>query len=223
MTGRSSAVQQNTSIQPRPAAIADNSAQKAVKAAAPSAADTSVKNASEYFTCRVAKQSLAKMQLYRPSPLPSASAAQAAPAVADGASPGNATGMRDVSGSRRPPQLQPSTGCKTCQERTYQDGSNDSGVSFQTPRHISSATAGIAVASHEGEHVSRETDKAQREGRIVTEKTVTFQMACCPECHKMYIAGGTTKISTMPQGGAADVTSALAAGGASGDTIDLLL
>ncbi len=115
------------------------------------------------------------------------------------------------------------TGCQTCQERTYQDGSNDSGVSFQTPTHISSAMAGVAVASHEGEHVSRETEKARQEGMIVTEKTVTFQMACCPECHKMYVAGGLTKISTMPENDSTSVTSALAAEGEAGEALDLLL
>ncbi len=112
-------------------------------------------------------------------------------------------------------------GCKTCQSRTYQDGSDDAGVSFQTPTHIPASTAGIAVVSHEGEHVSRESEKAAQEGRIVTQKKVTTQMACCPECHKIYVAGGTTTISTRAaKNDSADAQSAFETLGGSGEQLD---
>lgn len=91
---------------------------------------------------------------------------------------------------------EPSTGCKTCASRKYKDISSDSGVTFQSATKLPTATAGISVMSHEGEHVSRETAKAQKQGSIITQKTVTAKMSICPDCGRMYIAGGTTRITT---------------------------
>ncbi|MDL2236729.1 hypothetical protein LJC56_02715 [Christensenellaceae bacterium OttesenSCG-928-K19] len=114
------------------------------------------------------------------------------------------------------------SGCQTCQNRTYQDGSNDAGVSFQTAQHIPASMAGVKVASHEGEHVSRETEKAMQEERVVTQKKVTLQMGCCPECHKIYVAGGTTTISTMAaKNDTADAESALDLMGGAGEKVDM--
>ncbi len=115
-----------------------------------------------------------------------------------------------VSGHRKPVSsfFEPSTGCKTCASRKYKDVSSDCGVSFQSATKLPSATAGISVMSHEGEHVSRETAKAQKQGSIITQKTVTAKMSVCPDCGRMYIAGGTTKITTKtPQSSGANVAS----------------
>lgn len=115
-----------------------------------------------------------------------------------------------VSGHRKSATslCEPSTGCETCASRKYKDVSSDSGVSFQSATKLPAATAGISVMSHEGEHVSRETAKAQKQGSIVTQKTVTAKMAVCPDCGRMYIAGGTTKITTKaPQSSGANVAS----------------
>lgn len=92
---------------------------------------------------------------------------------------------------------EPSTGCQTCASRVYQDGSGDSGVSYQGAKGMPSSLSGIYVASHEGEHATREAAKAQKEGDIITQKKVTVEMACCPDCGRMYAAGGTTTIEKM--------------------------
>ena len=86
--------------------------------------------------------------------------------------------------------------CQTCQNRTYQDGSNDPGVSFKSPTKISAAQAATAVMGHEMEHVSRNRSKAESEGREVVSQSVTLQTGICPECGKSYVAGGVTRTVT---------------------------
>ena len=86
--------------------------------------------------------------------------------------------------------------CKTCEERKYQDGSDDMGVSFQTPTNIKPEQAASAVRGHEMEHVYREQAKADREGRKVVSQNVTMHTEICPECGKAYVSGGTTRTVT---------------------------
>lgn len=86
--------------------------------------------------------------------------------------------------------------CQTCEQRKYQDGSNDMGVSFKTPTRIAPESAGAMVRSHEQEHVSRERAKAEREDRRVVSQSVTLHTDICPECGKVYISGGTTRTTT---------------------------
>lgn len=86
--------------------------------------------------------------------------------------------------------------CQTCKERKYQDGSNDPGVSYQTPTNIDPTQAASAVRGHEQEHVVREQAKAKREGREVVSQSVTLHTDICPECGKVYISGGTTRTTT---------------------------
>ena len=86
--------------------------------------------------------------------------------------------------------------CQTCKERKYQDGSDDPGVSYQTPTHIAPEQAASAVRGHEQEHVVREQAEAQREGREVVSQTVTLHTDICPECGRVYISGGTTRTTT---------------------------
>ena len=88
--------------------------------------------------------------------------------------------------------------CQTCKNRKYQDGSDDSGVSYQTPTKISPEQAASAVRGHEMEHVTRNQAKAEREDREVVFQTVTLHSAICPECGKPYISGGTTRTVTRP-------------------------
>lgn len=88
------------------------------------------------------------------------------------------------------------TECKTCKERKYQDGSNDPGVSFKTPTHIGPDQSASAVLGHEMEHVVRERAKAQSEGRRVVSQSVTMHTAICPECGRVYTAGGVTRTTT---------------------------
>lgn len=90
--------------------------------------------------------------------------------------------------------------CQTCKNRRYQDQSNDSGVSYQTPTKISPDRAAAAVRSHEQEHVTREQAKANREGREVVSQSVVIKTAICPECGRVYISGGTTTTVTRAKG-----------------------
>lgn len=86
--------------------------------------------------------------------------------------------------------------CQTCEQRKYQDGSDDMGVSFQTPTNVKPEVAASAVRGHEMEHVYREQAKADREGREVVSQTVTMHTEICPECGKSYVSGGTTETVT---------------------------
>ena len=89
--------------------------------------------------------------------------------------------------------------CQTCEERKYQDGSDDMGVSFQTPTNIKPEQAASAVRGHEMEHVYRERAKAGREGRKVVSQSVTMHTEICPECGKSYVSGGTTRTVTKAE------------------------
>ena len=75
-------------------------------------------------------------------------------------------------------------------------GSDDMGVSFQTPTRVDPDQAASAVRGHEMEHVVREQAKAQREDRKVVSQSVTIHTAICPECGDVYVSGGTTRTST---------------------------
>lgn len=89
--------------------------------------------------------------------------------------------------------------CKTCAERKYQDESDDSGVSFQTPTKIDPASVAGKVRGHEMEHVGREQSKADREGKKVVSQTVTLHSGICEECGRIYITGGTTRTVTKEE------------------------
>lgn len=82
--------------------------------------------------------------------------------------------------------------CETCKERKYQDGSDESNVSFQTASHISPTAAGSAVRAHEGQHVSNAYKKAATGNGKVISATVSIHTAICPECGRTYVSGGTT-------------------------------
>ena len=90
--------------------------------------------------------------------------------------------------------------CQTCKERKYQDGSDDSSVSYQSPTHIDADYAPAAVRGHELEHVAHEQAKAQKEGRRVVSQTVTLHTDICPECGRVYVSGGTTRTVTKDAG-----------------------
>ena len=89
--------------------------------------------------------------------------------------------------------------CQTCKNRTYQDGSDDPGVSFKSPTHIAPENAAAAVSSHEQEHVVREQSSAQAEGRKVIAQSVQIYTSVCPECGRSYVSGGRTKTTTAAE------------------------
>lgn len=83
--------------------------------------------------------------------------------------------------------------CQTCKNRRYQDDSDDSGVSFQSATRVASSAADMAVRSHENEHVVRNRNKAEQNGMKIVSQSVTIQRAICPECGRVYTAGGVTR------------------------------
>lgn len=87
-------------------------------------------------------------------------------------------------------------GCETCDNRKYQDGSNDAGVSFKSPQKVAKGAARAMVAAHEQEHVTRNQSKADREGREVISSSVQIHSGICTECGSTYVSGGTTKTVT---------------------------
>ena len=114
-------------------------------------------------------------------------------------------GMAAPGGVNDPVQMQRTKGtsktdgdyeCKTCSERRYKDGSDDGGVSFQSPTKVSPGRSANAVFGHEREHFVREGAKAKREGKEVVSNTIQIHYATCPECGKRYASGGETRTVT---------------------------
>ncbi len=93
----------------------------------------------------------------------------------------------------------PSEECETCSNRKYQDRSSDPSVSFQTPTQVDPQNAEAAIWSHEREHVTHETQKAEREGQEVVSVHVDIRHGICPECGKIYVEGGETTVVTRPE------------------------
>ncbi len=83
--------------------------------------------------------------------------------------------------------------CQTCKQRKYQDGSDESDVSFKSAAHVSPESAGAAVRAHENQHVKNAYEKAEKDNGKVLSATVTIKTGRCPECGRTYVAGGTTK------------------------------
>ncbi len=86
--------------------------------------------------------------------------------------------------------------CQTCENRKYQDGSDDPGVSFKTAGRIAPEAAEAVVRGHENEHVVRDQAEADREGREVVSQSVRIKHGICPECGKTYVTGGVTETVT---------------------------
>lgn len=89
--------------------------------------------------------------------------------------------------------------CQTCENRRYQDDSDDPSVSFQVPTKMTPQEAALAVPAHEGEHVHNEQARADREGRRVISQSVRIHTSVCPECGRVYVSGGTTTTVTAAE------------------------
>ena len=72
--------------------------------------------------------------------------------------------------------------CKTCKTRKYQDGSNESDVSFKAPGHISPQASAGTVRAHEQQHVSNAYEKAAKGNGKVISASVSLRTEICPEC-----------------------------------------
>lgn len=83
--------------------------------------------------------------------------------------------------------------CETCKNRKYQDGSDESNVSFKSPSRISPDAAAAAVRAHENQHVSNAYKKAAKDDGKVVSASVSIKTAICPECGRTYVAGGLTR------------------------------
>lgn len=109
--------------------------------------------------------------------------------------------------------------CETCENRRYQDGSNDPGVSFKTASKIT-GNAESAVRGHEYEHVNRNRAKAAREDKEIVYQTVTLSRAICPECGKSYVSGGETVTVTKSKQDSRFEVGLEKFGGEKGDLLD---
>ncbi|MCR5797458.1 MAG: hypothetical protein K6G63_06020 [Eubacterium sp.] len=83
--------------------------------------------------------------------------------------------------------------CQTCKERKYVDGSNEGDVSFKTPGHIDPNVSGAVVMGHEQEHVANARQEATKENKELISSSVSLHTAVCPECGRIYVAGGVTR------------------------------
>lgn len=89
--------------------------------------------------------------------------------------------------------------CETCKKRKYQDGSDEMDVSFKTAQHVSPENAGAAVRAHEQMHVSNAYEKAEKGNGRVLRASVSIETAICPECGRVYVAGGKTRTAIAYQ------------------------
>lgn len=87
----------------------------------------------------------------------------------------------------------PSYECQTCENRKYQDGSNEHDVSFKSASKVAPEAAASAVRSHEQMHVTNAYQKAEKDNGKVVSANVTIHTSICPECGKTYVSGGTTR------------------------------
>lgn len=111
--------------------------------------------------------------------------------------------------------------CQTCENRRYIDGSDDSGVSCQTPTKFTPESAAARVRGHEQEHVVRNQAKAEREGDEIVSQSVTLHTGICPECGKVYISGGTTETTIRKGSDKADKFNVGLDGGEKGKALDM--
>lgn len=96
-------------------------------------------------------------------------------------------------GNKKVDKTDPNYQCETCENRKYQDGSNEHDVSFKNASKVAPEAAASAVRSHEQQHVSNAYDKAEKENGKVISATVQIHTSICPECGRSYVSGGTTR------------------------------
>lgn len=80
---------------------------------------------------------------------------------------------------------------------TYQDGSDDSGISFQAPQPLTNLQAPLAVRQHELSHVSRETRDAILNGQRVM-ASVTVHQRIDPATGEVVVDGGNARTVIFP-------------------------
>ena len=103
---------------------------------------------------------------------------------------------KDGEGAKTMEEINEETSCPVCENRKYQDGSNDPGVSMKFATKLNSYSATAAVRAHEYQHVRHHQMEAQEKDRKIISQTVMLRVRRCPHCGKMYTAGGVTKTVT---------------------------
>jgi len=81
--------------------------------------------------------------------------------------------------------------CETCNNRKYQDGSDEM-VSFKSAAKIAPEAAANRVRAHEQEHVVNAYQEAEQKGGEVLNASVQIHTSTCPDCGKTFVSGGTT-------------------------------
>ncbi|MBO6108297.1 MAG: hypothetical protein J6P16_02705 [Eubacterium sp.] len=94
--------------------------------------------------------------------------------------------------------------CETCKNRKYVDGSDEGDVSFKAPAHIDPSSSASRVMSHEMEHVANARAEDAKENKELLSVSVSLHTAVCPECGRVYVAGGTTKTQMRTTSGGDD-------------------
>jgi arginine repressor len=82
--------------------------------------------------------------------------------------------------------------------RRYQDVSPEVAVSLKFGAKVGTAVAGAVVGGHELQHAMHARMRAAREGKRV-QVLITMHYSVCPECGRMYVAGGTTTVRELPE------------------------
>lgn len=88
-------------------------------------------------------------------------------------------------------------GGKRHTEHTYQDASNDPGVSFSYPGQLTGPESFLAVPAHEKEHVRRSISEAMLNGEKVL-VYVSYRVRYDPATGEPYMAGGVTRTIKYP-------------------------
>jgi hypothetical protein len=50
--------------------------------------------------------------------------------------------------------------------------------------------------AHEREHVAREMQNSKEKGKEVVSSSISLTLSVCPECGRVYVSGGKTKVVT---------------------------
>lgn len=99
-------------------------------------------------------------------------------------------------GAKTMEEINEETKCPVCENRKYQDGSDDPGVSLKFATKLNPYSATAAVRAHEYQHVRHHQMEADKNGRKIISQTVMLKTRRCPHCGKTYTAGGVTKTVT---------------------------
>lgn len=100
----------------------------------------------------------------------------------------------DQANGKKVDKTDPNYECQTCENRKYQDGSNEHDVSFKNATKVAPEAAASAVRSHEQMHVKNAyQEEQQNKNAKVVSANVMIHTSICPECGKTYVSGGTTR------------------------------